>query len=426
MAPQTAQLLHPAQRRIPIRAWHAAAACAGLVGVGLFTWLGGFRHDDVSEYHRYALRFWTWAPLFRHLPTEYPPLAILPFSLTVLPPTHEYVFVFGCWMAVLFLAGFGAISALASPARALAYAVYLLVGAAGTLLGRFDLVPALATLAAIELARRHRYRPAYLLLAAGVLLKLYPGFLIPLVALHQWRHVAGAPMARGWSRGAARAVARAAAPGAGFLAAGFGLALVANAGGTLSPFTYAALRPLQLESVPASLLWLGTFAGDPAWPVKSFGSLNMVGPLDAVLKPLTAVSMVAGLAFVYWRMARGRIDLLRAAIAVVAVAIATGKVLSPQYLIWLLPLVAVESGLSIPWLAVAALTTAIYPFQYQRDGLLVPYAPDAFSTQMLALVAARNALLVVLTVRAVAAGRSFGVVQRRMRDEDQEPELVAG
>lgn len=384
---------------------------AGLALVGLFTAYGGFRHDDVNEYHRYAIRFWTWSPHLHWLPREYPPLAVVPFSLTLLPPLSNYAAVFGAWMGLLFLAGYVAFSRYTSRGRAAAFALYLLVGGAGTLLGRFDLVPALVAVAALHSTLRHRHGLAYVLLGLGTLLKLYPAFLIPLVALHQWRELSGSHLGTGWDRAVSRRVLRTAMPAMAVVILGFGIALVLNAWGTVSPFVYAGQRPLQVESVPASLLWLGSLAGIPAWPIKSFGSSNYVGPLDVLLKPLSFLAMMAGIVFVYWRQALGRLDVGRAAIAVVAVLLVTGKVLSPQYVIWILPLVAAESGLSVGWLAVAVLTTLIYPFQYMRDGLLVPEAPAVYTWQMQLLVAIRNALLLVLTMRAVTAGRAIDIVR---------------
>src|SRR5262249_16907845 len=66
-------------------------------------------------------------------------------------------------------------------------------------------------------------------------------------------------------------------------------------------------------------------------------------------------------------------------IATLVVLMATGKVFSPQYLIWLLPLgllVSIERGGSLPFLfiVVMALTQLIFPFSYGSLHALRPWA----------------------------------------------------
>src|SRR5579862_2044075 len=54
-------------------------------------------NGDVFEYHAYALAFWTQYPIMRSFPVEYPPLAIVPFSLTLVPSLTDYQSVFTYW-----------------------------------------------------------------------------------------------------------------------------------------------------------------------------------------------------------------------------------------------------------------------------------------------------------------------------------------
>jgi len=58
-------------------------------------------NGDVTEYYQYALAFWTRNPPFKSFPVEYPPLAILPFSLTQLPPFGDYMATYAYWMGAL-------------------------------------------------------------------------------------------------------------------------------------------------------------------------------------------------------------------------------------------------------------------------------------------------------------------------------------
>ena len=257
-----------------------------------------------------------------------------------------------------------------------------------------------------------------------MLLKLYPVFLAPLVVIEQWRTLAArhgeagmwpAPRDwRGWldrSRWARVARARAtrgAAKGAtlfaGVVALGFGVALLLNPSGALSEFQYAGARPLQIESTPAALLWLATFVGIPAHPDFSFVSLNYVGPLDVVLKPLSSLALVAGCVWVYARLARGRLPLAQAFLALLGVVTVTNKIFSPQYMIWLAPFVAEVYGFDLLWLLICGLTTLIFPYLYALGNpiWLVPYV-RAF----LPAVTIRDGLMLVATLRAVLrpAGR---------------------
>ncbi|HEX5546500.1 MAG TPA: glycosyltransferase family 87 protein, partial [Ktedonobacterales bacterium] len=248
---------------------------------------------DVIEYNTYAQAFWLSHPPLHQLPVEYPPLAIIPFSLTLLPPLKDIQTVFSLWMAAVVVIGYAGFLRFSTRRRGLIYLLYLLVGSNAVLTARFDIVPALITLAALWATERKRFVLAYLLLAAGILLKLYPAFLLPIVMIAHWQAVRVAyPATVRWRDGfralvgfvkrdpAVRAVASGAALCAGAVALAFAAAIAVAGGAALSGFTYASDRPLQIESTPATLLWLGTLVGIPAHPEFSFVSLNMVGPLD--------------------------------------------------------------------------------------------------------------------------------------------------
>jgi hypothetical protein len=389
---------------------------------------------DVLEYQRYAMAFLLHHPRFHQLPVEYPPLAIVPFILTVIPPLHDPEPVFAFWMGLLVLAGYLWLRLNSTRARAITYAAYLLVGTAGTVLARYDLVPALATLLALWAVQRRQFARAYIMLAIGVLLKLYPAFLVPLVAVEQWRVLRAAAVSGALSPAApalppaARALARRAtawlpvslrrqwerlaaawarwpelqvAGGlgicAGVVAVAFAVALLLSPHGALSGFTYASARPLQIESAPATLLWLGTLLGSHAHAIFTYHSLNFVGPLDAELEPLSLWAMVLGCLLVYWRQLRGRLDVGQAFVATLCVVIVTNKVFSPQYLIWVLPLVAYVAGFDALWLAIGALTTFIFPVLYFSHPRILAVPLD---WRFLPAVAVRNALLLLATIRA--------------------------
>src|SRR5262249_354873 len=144
-------------------------------------------------------------------------------------------------------------------------------------------------------------------------------------------------------------------------AAGFAVAFLLDPAGWLGPFTYNARRPLQMESVPATLLWLSGLAGFPVGPDKSFGSDNLVGQLAGPISVAADLALVAGLLGVYGRHAAGRLPIPAAFAGCLLVVIAAGRVLSPQYLIWVLPFLAiVQARYDRLWLAVLAVTLAVF------------------------------------------------------------------
>ena len=392
-----------------------------------------FPAGDPVEYHAYATAFWNGPPRFHAFPKEYPPLSLIPFSLTLFPPSSvHYFWVFALWMGLIVCLSYLWFARARSRTKAITYALYLLIGATSTLLMRFDVLPALVTLGALVLAERKRYLWAYGLLAIGVLLKLYPGLLVPVLMAGHWREMASAhqasadederdwcqPLAAFWrgstgtitnEREALRTVwqrSKGVLSGLGMFIfvtlLGFGIPALINFSGTRSEFTYALARPIQIESVPASLLWLGAFLGFPVTPNLSFNSLNLVGPLESPMKLLSLLVLVGGMLLVCWRVLRGKLSLGQGFVALVAVILASNKLLSPQYLLWILPLVAYVEGFDLLWLTICALTTLIFPFLYhtRQPVLLVPTNP-----WFLPMIALRNALLVAATVLAVRGRR---------------------
>src|SRR5206468_8785749 len=122
----------------------------------------------------------------------------------------------------------------------------------------------------------------------------------------------------------------------------------------------------QIESLAASLL---TTFGSPT-VLDSHGSQSIAGhgTLAALSSACGAVVLVA-LWVAFWRGVADRDRFIRYACACVVAFVAFGKVLSPQYLIWLVPLVALVAGrrgIAAVALLVAALlaTAAWFPDHY--------------------------------------------------------------
>jgi hypothetical protein len=77
---------------------------------------------------------------------------------------------------------------------------------------------------------------------------------------------------------------------------------------------------------------------------------------------------VIGILYVYWLQVRKKVDLASSFFLILMVMIATGKVFSPQYLLWVLPLAIYvhrkQPLWHLAWLGIAILTCIIYPNLY--------------------------------------------------------------
>jgi hypothetical protein len=392
---------------------------------------------DVFEYQQYAKAFWLDQPRFTAFPTEYPPFALLPFSLTLLPGFADPRVSFALALSVLFLAGYASVWRFVGRGAARRYAWYLLLALQSTLLARYDLIPALAVLAALLAARGRRFIPAYTLLAVGILLKLYPLVLLPVLMIEQVRATdrigmsqpgdipskrhglqAASVVPRPFMAGSVvpfrlRAVWARVRPalGGGALcvglgAAGFFVPLLRNPSGALSFLRYATDRPIQVESFPATLLWFTSFAGVPLIHTYAFSSDVYVSPLSAAVTTGLAVAMVVGCLAVYALQLAGRLTIERAMLAGVALVLLGSKVFSTQYVTWALPLAAVAGGDTLVWIAICLLTFTDYPLLYPFNQ--PPYT-ELEERAFMALVGLRNVLLLWVTGRALlgsARGRA--------------------
>ena len=389
---------------------------------------------DAARYQCYALTFWLGGdalkllpasqcrffplgiltqPPFHTLPLEYPPLAILPFSLGLFAPLAYYQVLFALWMVLVAIFIYWLLLRYGPRGAGLTFALYILIGGWATAEGRFDLVPSALTLLCIIVAERKRWTWAYIALAFAVLLKIYPILLFPMLFMAEQRDaqrlyhppasralktqlmsllitICGARHWR-WQNCLLFFAILLTVTGA--------FALVDFHGAIENQLGYFADRPVQIEATGTALLWLGAQFEFAAHAEYSFGSLNVVGALDGVVSLLSSVALMLGYAYALWLQWRRKLDLVQASIAVLLVFMATGKVFSPQYLIWIIPLLAYSNALDRFWLlcwgTISVLTSVIYPYLYTRvtHVLLVPTVPGFLET-----IFARNALFVLVTI----------------------------
>jgi hypothetical protein len=166
----------------------------------------------------------------------------------------------------------------------------------------------------------------------------------------------------------------------------------------LNSFAYHAERGLQVESLAASILlklgWVNGISFEyGAFEVHGRG----VGLASSLSLPMTGVLLLITALAMYRHHRRGGLDagrFPRYAAALILAFMLGSKVLSPQYIIWLLPLVPLGAeglagaGVSLIFLTACWTTTQVFPIHY-GDLLNGRYpGPD--------LLLARNLLLVIL------------------------------
>ena len=376
------------------------AVVAVVAAVVLMGWLyvvWGDDHADIGLYHSYALDAFTRSGL-HHLPAEYPILSLLPFALTLLP-APDYGVAYVAAMGAIVIASFFVMWRTASPDRTRAFVLYLLLAGPWVLFGRFDLFPALAVLLATLAATGNRRLLAYSLLAAGVLLKLYPLVLLPAFAIDQRR--SGDSSAK-TAAGVALFVA--------VVTTGVVASALLDPSALLSPITYAVNRPVQSESLPATVLWLLSGLHSPGALSYSFSSVNVASGQSPAVVGAFGVMAIAEIIAVYVLQATGRLTLRATCIATLLVVLLCNKVFSAQYVLWVVPLVAFEIGMSPLWIGVLTLTFIEYPTLYAFAGLSDSQGATSLAWQFLLVVALRNLLLAGALGRvALRDARSFSV-----------------
>jgi uncharacterized membrane protein len=202
---------------------------------------------------------------------------------------------------------------------------------------RFDYWPAAVTAVALALAASGRRRWAAVALGVAVAIKVYPAALVPLLLVEAWKR-------RG--RGEALRCLALMAGAALLLYVPF---LVASPSGVWESIHKQTGRPLQIETLGAALLIAGHHLFGLGVSVSNgFGSQNLASRFSGIAATLTTIAELAALLLVWVRYARSKDEsadeLLRYAAAAVVAFVAFGKVLSPQFMIWLVPLVALVAG----------------------------------------------------------------------------------
>ncbi len=371
-------------------------------------------NNDVELYFRYTRRILQAGEVpYRDFGFEYPPLA-LPFL--VLPgvlcypfgglEVERYAWLFHTECFGLALAGLGLLYGLLPrfyAGRNIGWRLAAYTVGCGLisifLMQRFDMAAAFLTLVAFWFFYRDKPGWAGVALGLAVLTKLYPAVILPPMLLYMW-------------------YVRPLRPQIWWLLTGFGIA----GGVVLAPFVligtdglrafvaFHSERGLEVETVFAGVVVFARYLGLTEARVENqFTAFEIISPWSKPLATASTILTIIGLLLIYfwlWRNLRRQSDKLPLDWVITAASLSilwfilANKVLSPQYLIWLLVLLPFWRGRAKIILLLLALPLSLLPFPFLVDWLTrldaVPYI----------ILAVRNGLLIALLGLLLADLRS--------------------
>jgi hypothetical protein len=354
---------------------------------GLFR---GREYRDVGLYGQYAHGLLDGRIPYRDVFVEYPPGAFVVLTPPALLPEEAYRHAFKALMALVGLATL-LVAALilvrlgVRPRRL--YAVLIALAAAPLALGpvslnTYDAWPALLVAAALCALLYTRPTLGFALLGLAVTAKLYPLALLPLFCL---------------AAGPRRLLRPLLAFGAVVLAV-MGPFTLVGWDGLWDSLDAQAGRSLQVESLGGAILLgadrVGIYDADVVGGSTAAVSRDLAGTLPDALAAASSGLVVVGVLLVLWLAARGGTDgerLVAATAASVAAVLACAKFISPQYLVWLVPLVPLVAppfGLAASLTLGAAMVLGQLWFFHYRELFAVE--------GIVWLVVARDVLLVAL------------------------------
>jgi uncharacterized membrane protein len=362
----------------------------------LFQTVYKIEFSGIGLYFDYASQALGGSLPYRDFALEYPPFSLLFFILPrLLGSTWQTFAIYYQAEVIIFdLIGLLVIYAVAnrlgkSPWQMLS--VYTLaILALGPITGQqYDIFPAIISLAAVYFLGLGKHKTAWALLALGALTKIYPAAIAPVFLIYYIQKRQYRPLRSGILTLAVVSLV---------VLLPF---LITDPASLGSLYNYHGHRGIQLESTYSSFLLLGNQLG---WLEVgtgfSFGSWNLVGPVADTVAKISVLLLPLSLTAAYWLIYRRMKEasnplheIAHYSLLVVAVMIATSKVLSPQYFIWLCPLVPLFSGrfryaLWAIFIAIGALTYYIFPLHYQE---LIDLKSGA-----IAALLARNLLVIAI------------------------------
>ena len=359
---------------------------------------------DLDFYFDYVRRAASGQVPYVEFPIEYPPAAWFVMRAPATTDWVTYVHRFA-WIATAFeIAAFGLFLLIArrvAPRRFWILAATYVI--ATTLLREF--VPtrldtgllfllmlwAWLTLAPAAETSGGRRALSYAVLGLATSFKIAPALMLPFAIVHDWRRVR---TTEHWSLPLWFAVG---------LAAPFVALWPTTGGASLSFLTYHIGRGLEIESIWATLLWPMQWLGQPISAEHVERTIELIGPGSGAVAQMSVVAAVGatGVCLAAERARPWPGSGVVAATIGLAVFVSLSKVLSPQYFLWMIPMLLVAGAETWPsdrahWLwcaglvVVAGLTMLIYPRFFLAVLEMRPLG--------LVLLVARNVLFIALLI----------------------------
>jgi len=392
-----------------------AAVAVFLASLTVLHW-GFYQHNlilDTVEYHRYGNAIVHGHVPYRDFAVEYPPGALPTFVVPALAYAG-FGFYNRAFQILMALCGVGALLAMTVALRslgasvqrtaaALAFAALAPLVLGSVILYRYDLWPAALTVAGLAAILAGRERLGFASLGLGIAAKVFPAVVLPPALVYVWR-------TRG-RRDALICLGLAAAVVALVLVPFLALA----PGGLWDSVVHQTTRPLQIESLASGVLLAAHQVGGLSITMESsHGSQNLAGSLPHALGTVSTVLLVVALLAIWLAAARGPATperLVRYSAASLVAFVALSKVLSPQFLIWLIPIVPLVRGrrglVASALLGLALLLTQLwFPIRYWDLALQFAAFPSWAVLARDLVLLALLAVLLVPTRREPAAARS--------------------
>lgn len=362
--------------------------------------------------------------------SEYPPLALFSFLLPALffPDYPAYGFFYAVEIYLLDLMVLFILAKLTSRIKLQIWpvlGVYTLclmaIGSIAT--GRFDLLPATLVLVALYAFISGRNKIAWGFLALGASAKLYPLVMAPLFFLYLLRQQQYRRLMQG-------------------IVVFGGVILVLNlpwiiidADGFWQFLSYHLERGLHSESSYGLVILMGQVMGmTQAEGIMTYGSWNLASPMAENLSRASFYITFGILSVTYafyarqlWKKRSGGIStsellnneavtLLRYTLVAILIMLLTSKVFSPQFMIWLCPLIPIVEARwryvpMVLFLIAGAITQYIYPHNYITFELFTPY--------LVVMLAIRNLLLVAMAAIYLLPIRSSPVNEKLEKGVDE-------
>jgi hypothetical protein len=251
-----------------------------------------------------------------------------------------------------------------------------------TVYARYDVMVTAVAVAALVAGARHP-RVAGALVGLGALLKVWPVLLL-----------VGAVRRRAWGAAAVTA-------------GGLALLFAVSMPGAFSFLGYQSRRGTEVESLGALVFHAARHFGWQGQVLLNYGSVEFLGPYVTVVSSAAMFLSVVGFGWLLmWRLSMRRLlphTLADAAFTAVLVFTVTSRVISPQYLVWLVGLAAVclcsrGSRMVLPGvLVLVACPVTVLEFPVYFGDVM---ASDGLG---ISLMVVRNGLLVAATVVAARA-----------------------